>query len=242
MTSRWQPPARWCSLLAVMLCSGWLGPASAATVSGYRRSAAGAASAPTNHRPLPRLNGIPQSQESLGSLTAPVVIALYGDLECSLCRDFVLSPAFARLIARDVRVGKARIVYRSLCTATCAGPGRRVFISQQVAAYAAGAQRRFWQYAVRFLEQQGEELTHYVTAAFLDRIAHEVRGLDYGRWLSERRGLKLPEQVRAEDTAANRQNIGATPTLVVRGPRGKRRLSVGVPSFRQIAAALAAVG
>jgi protein-disulfide isomerase len=186
--------------------------------------------------------GIPQSNESLGRSTARVVVKLYGDLECPICRDFVLSHAFARLISHDVRTGRARIVYYSLCTATCNGPaGRRGFISQQVAAYAAGAQHRFWQYAIRFLEQQGPEATNYVTEAFLDRLAHEVSGLEFTRWLRDRSNVALASEVRDQDRTANRQNIQLTPSLTVVGPHGTERLTNGVPTFKQIQAAFTAV-
>jgi protein-disulfide isomerase len=187
------------------------------------------------------LTGIPQSNESLGRSTARVVVTLYGDLECPLCAQFVLSHAFARLISNDVRAGKARIVYRSFCTATCnAGPSRRVFVSQEVAAYAAGAQRRFWQYAMLFLQQQGREGTNYATEAFLDRLAREDPGLEFARWLSERTNPALARELKDEGRAANRQNIQATPTLIFTGPRGVMRL-VGVPSFRQLYGALTRV-
>jgi hypothetical protein len=110
-----------------------------------------------------------QSQTSVGSAAAKVTMTVYGDLECPICRAFVLGSGFSQLFARDVRSGKVRIVYRSFCTATCNGPGMAVFVRQQVAEYAAGGQHRFWQYAMFFLGDQGAEDSDYVNERFLDR-------------------------------------------------------------------------
>ena len=198
------------------------------------------ASIPSRRGGLGILAGIPQAAERLGRSTAPVTIRLYGDLECPICADFMRSSAFARLISRDVRPGRVRIDYRSLCTATCNGPGRPVFVAQQTAAYAAGAQRRFWQYAVLFVKHQGPEGTHYATRAFLTRIAHEVPGLGFDRWRAASNQSELRREVQHQGNVASRKGIDATPTLIISGPSGVRRL-VGDVSFKQITAALHAV-
>jgi protein-disulfide isomerase len=80
------------------------------------------------------LNGIPQSGQTLGNPNAPVTITEYADLECPVCDAFALptsrntsdgtpgSGYLDQLIAQYVRTGKAKIVYRSLETATGNGP------------------------------------------------------------------------------------------------------------------------
>ena len=229
-------------MLVLALSVWWLAAQAAAGSPDEDSPATQAALVSSRPSVLRILRGIPQVDERLGRPTARVVVTLYGDLECPICRDFVLSRAFTRLISTDVRTGKARIEYWSLCTATCNGPGgRRVFVLQQVAGYAAGAQRRFWQYALLFLEQQGAEDTNYVTEAFLTRVAHEVPGLHLARWVAERANPALAQKVRTEDQTANRQDIGLTPTLIFTGPKGVRKLQSGLPSFKQINAALTSV-
>src|SRR5579875_1472418 len=93
------------------------------------------------------LSGIPQSGTTLGNPDAKVTMVYYGDLECPICRDFTLFGGFSQLVQNDVRQGKVKVVYKSFCTATCNGPGQAVFNKQQVAAYAAGEQDLFWDYA-----------------------------------------------------------------------------------------------
>ena len=95
------------------------------------------------------LAGIPQSGSTLGSAKAKVTLTEFGDLKCPICREFALG-AEQKLIARDVRAGRLRIDYRSLCTATCAGPQPGVFPTEQAAALAAGEQDRAWYYIELF--------------------------------------------------------------------------------------------
>ena len=71
------------------------------------------------------LDGIPQNGDTLGKPNAPVTMTYYGDLECPICKDFTLSGGFPELVAKDVRSGKVKVVYRSFETAT-ARPEPRV--------------------------------------------------------------------------------------------------------------------
>ncbi len=45
----------------------------------------------------------------------------------------------------------------------------------------------------------------------------------------------------AGQRCANRQNLSGTPTLIFSGPHRSRELEPGVPSFKQISAAMTAV-
>src|ERR1700728_477381 len=80
------------------------------------------------------LAGMPQSGNTLGIPTAPVVLIYFGDLECPFCREFTLD-VLPTLISKYVKTGKLRIQYHSLETAT---REPATFLLQQVAALAAG--------------------------------------------------------------------------------------------------------
>ncbi|MGO9754445.1 MAG: DsbA family protein [Solirubrobacteraceae bacterium] len=184
------------------------------------------------------LAGIPQRGTTLGTAGAPLTVTYFGDLECPVCRDFTLAGGFPRLVARGVRKGEVKVVYRSLCTATCDGPGRAVFNAQQVAAYAAGAQNRFWYFAELFYYEQGPEGDGYVTEAYLDRLAAQVPGLQLSTWHADRAAATLRAQLHADGVAARRLGIPGTPTLIVTGPKGTRTLGSAVPSYSDIQQAL----
>jgi predicted DsbA family dithiol-disulfide isomerase len=116
-----------------------------------------------------------------------------------------------------------------------------VFVRQQVAAYAAGEQHRFWQYAMFFLRDQGAEDSDYVNEQFLDRIAGLVPGLDEAAWERARHDRDLLRKVDSDQTAAERAGITGTPTIVFDGPRGKAQVSSGTPDYEALARAVRSV-
>jgi protein-disulfide isomerase len=169
------------------------------------------------------LAGIPQAGNRLGSPSAPVTVTEYGDLECPICRDFALG-AETRLIAADVRSGAVQLVYRSLQTAT---PDPATFVTQQVAALAAGRQRHEWAYVELFYSEQGGEDTGYVTQAYLAGLARQIPGLDPTQWRTDRTNPSLAGEVRADEARAASRNFDSTPTIVVTGPKGTAQPIVG---------------
>jgi protein-disulfide isomerase len=175
------------------------------------------------------LAGIPQSGNTLGSSSAKVTVTEFGDLQCPVCRSFALGIQ-NQLIANDVRSGKVKLVYRSLCTATCNGPNPNVFPTQQAAALAAGLQNRGWYYIELFYKEQGSEGTNYVNDAYLNGLASQVPGLNYSKWLSDRSSSTLTGQVTADEQTASGKNFTSTPTLDIAGPKGEAQPIVGVPS------------
>jgi protein-disulfide isomerase len=184
---------------------------------------------------------IPQSGVRLGSARAPVTVTEFADLECSVCRGFALG-AERPVISHQVREGHVKLVYRSLCTATCNGPlGHAGFAGQQSAAYAAGLQHRGWHYIELFYEEQGGEGSSYVTPRYLDGLARQLTGLDYRKWIVDRRLPRLRRQVAADERVASAQGFGSTPTIIVRGPRGAAHPIVGDPSYGQLRAAIDSV-
>lgn len=187
------------------------------------------------------LAGIPQHAATLGDARAPVTVTYFGDLECPVCADFTLSGGFPQLVSRDVRQGTVKVTYRSLCTATCTGPGPTVFDTQQVAAYAAGAQSLFWNYAELFYREQGSEGSGYVTESYLDRLATQVPGLNLDAWRTARGDRALSAEIRADGAAAGARGVSGTPTLIVTGPRGSRTVLASVPSYGDIERSIAQV-
>jgi protein-disulfide isomerase len=182
------------------------------------------------------LDGIPQAGNRLGSPSAPVTVTYFGDLECPVCRDFTLG-SLPEVIAKDVRPGKVQIVYRALQTAT---PEPATFQRQQVAALAAGKQNRMWQYVELFYREQGQEGTPYATNSYLTGLARQVPGLDLAKWKTALGDSALGGEVRSDETAASVAGADATPTLVIKGPRGTKTVAGNVPAA-QVESAVAAV-
>lgn len=208
---------------------------------------------PGGRRPTPvptgprLLRGIPQRGRLLGNPRAPVKIALVADLESVISRRFTDGADFRKLLAKNVRSGRVKLYFRSLCTATGALPGgikrcrneRSTFYIQQAAAYAAGEQNRLWDYVLLFFKKQGKEGTPYVTVAFLKRLADHIRGLNLRRWQADRKNPRTLAQVHADAAYARAHHLTGTPTLVVTGPKGRVLIQALPNSYRQLADAIA---
>jgi protein-disulfide isomerase len=166
------------------------------------------------------LAGISQNGNTLGNPKAPVTVTEYGDLECPVCRAVALGPE-QQLIANEVRKGKAKLVYRSLETATGNGPNPGVFPTQQAAALAAGQQGKFWQYVLLFYHQQGTEDTNYVNDSYLNGLAKQIPGLNFSKWNTDRQSSNLTGQVVSDQQSASSQGFNSTPVFTFQGPKGQ---------------------
>lgn len=193
------------------------------------------------------LSGIPQSGQTLGSPSAKVTITEYADLECPVCDAFAIpssantsdgtpgSGYFDQLVKQYVRPGKAKIVFRSLETATGNGPNASMWGQQQAAAYAAGLQNKAWYYIELFYREQQSETSSYVNANFLQSIAQQVPGLNLSSWSANRQSQSLESKVTSEGQAAQAAGFTSTPTLVIRGPKGEATPIESLPSsYNQI--------
>jgi protein-disulfide isomerase len=187
------------------------------------------------------LSGIPQSGQTLGNPNAKVTVTEYGDLQCPVCKDFALGSE-NQLIQNEVRSGKAKLVYKSLESATGNGPNPGIFPTQQAAAYAAGQQGKAWNYIELFYHEQGQEGTNYATPAYFDGLARQIPGLNYSQWQSASQNSALTSQVAADQQQATANHFAYTPTLVISGPKGQAQPIVGVPSsYNQLQSAINSV-
>jgi protein-disulfide isomerase len=172
------------------------------------------------------LASIPQKGNTLGSPKAPITVTEYGDLECPICRDFALGVE-NQLIAKDVKAGRVKLVYKSLETAT---PSPSIFVPQQAAAGAAGLQGKEWYYIEFFYHYQGAEGTNYVNQKYLTNLAKHVPGLNLTKWQSDSKSSTLLQQVQTENSSAASQGFTSTPTMTIVGPKGQTKPLVGVPN------------
>jgi protein-disulfide isomerase len=187
------------------------------------------------------LGSIPQSGTMLGKPSAKVTVQYFGDLQCPICREFTLQ-VLPQFIAKQVRTGNAKLDYKSFCTATCNDWSQAEFNTQQVAAYAAGKQNRFWNFAELFYHEQGTEGSPYMNATFLQSIAKQTTGLQIGTWQTDRKDPTLLSQVQSDGNLALKDNLDGTPTLIASGPKGEEPVANGeVPTYSQLVSAVKAV-
>ena len=112
------------------------------------------------------------------------------------------------IIREFVRTNRLRIEYRAFKTNTITS---EMFVKQQAAALAAGAQDKLWNYAYTFYHEQGKERTPYATESYLDNIARQVPALNIKQWDRDRIADPRIEQVVEEDQQGRAEGIHVTP-------------------------------
>ncbi len=174
------------------------------------------------------LNGIPQSGNVLGDPRAPVTLQVFSDLECPICKEYALD-AQTGLIRRYVRTGKLKIVDRSLETAT---RETETFVAQQIAALAAGAQRKMWYFIELFYREQGPEDSGYVTEAFLRGLARQVPELNLAEWSAARKDPVFAVELASDTQTADLRGFPGTPVFLI-GRTGGRLRQLANPSLER---------
>jgi protein-disulfide isomerase len=213
----------------------------AGSISDFTGLQSGAAAKKTSKYVSNLLNGIPQNGTVLGKPSAKVTFQYFGDLQCPICRDFTMQ-VLPEFITKQVRTGSAKLDYKSFCTATCNDFSESEFNTQQVAAYAAGKQNQFWDYAELFYHEQGAEGSPYMNETFLSDLAKQTPGLDISKWQTDRKDPTLLSQVQADGNLALKDNIDGTPTLIAEGPKGEEPVANGaVPTYSELVSAIKAV-
>jgi hypothetical protein len=162
-----------------------------------------------DHKVSTQLSGIPQAGATLGRRTAPVTMEVFIDLEDPTSRWWFREDLPA-IIDYFVRSGTLKLRYHAFKRNTY---WPAIFVKQQTAALAAGAQDRLWNYIDTFLYEQGKELTHYVTESYLEGIARQTPGLNLARWHTDRHTGRREEQTTTEDQSARSIGLYVTPAF-----------------------------
>lgn len=176
------------------------------------------------------LADIPQAGTTLGSEDAPVTLYLYEDLQCPACARFTRE-TFPELVTRYVEPGEVKVVSETIAIL---GPDS---VPAVRAALAAGEQNRHFEYSSLFFLNQGRENSGYVTDEYLTDIAEKTQDLDLSQWDEARESESVESEFDAIQATAQDEGIRGTPTLVLSGTEGTRKL-VGAVPIDEVAAAI----
>jgi hypothetical protein len=181
-----------------------------------------------DHKVSAQLTGIPQEGTTLGRRTAPVTMEVFVDLEDPTSRWWFHEDLPA-IIDAYVRTGALKLRYHAFKRNTY---WPAVFVQQQTAALAAGAQDKLWNYINTFLYEQGKELTHYVTESYLEGIARQTPGLNLARWHTDRHTGRREEQTTTEDQIARTIGLHVTPAFRIGKTGGRTNIFTGRTMIR----------
>jgi protein-disulfide isomerase len=154
------------------------------------------------------LLGIPQQANVLGSQSAPVTLVEYIDLQCPYCQQFE-TQAMPSLIGSYVRTGKVKIEARPIAFI---GPDSQ---RGRLAAIAAGAQNKLFNFAQILYLNQGTENTGWLSAQMVASAAASIPGLDVSRLLAGSNSDAVKTQAGTYDQQAAKDSVQATPTILV---------------------------
>jgi protein-disulfide isomerase len=175
-----------------------------------------------------QLTGIPQEGATLGRPTSPVTMDVFIDLEDPTSRWWFRED-LPTIIDNYVRTGALKLRYHAFKRNTY---WPAVFVKQQTAALAAGAQDKLWNYIETFFYEQGPELTHYVTEGYLQRIARQTPGLNLARWHTDRHTGRREEQTTGEDQGARAIGLYVTPAFRIGKTGGRMSIFTGRTNIR----------
>ncbi|WP_273887023.1 DsbA family protein [Rubrobacter naiadicus] len=170
-----------------------------------------------------RLLGSP----SLGRRDAPVTIVEYADFQCPYCGRFARQVE-PRIVARYVRSGEVRLVWRDFPYLG------QESVNAALAARAAQAQGKFWEYHDLLYENQGRPNSGAFSDAKLISLARQAH-LDVGKFRSDFEGAKYAGAVKRDFARGQSLGISGTPTFFINGRRlvGAQPYQVFVRAIRQ---------
>jgi protein-disulfide isomerase len=181
---------------------------------------------------MARLAGLPQTGETVGRPAAPVRVVAFDDASCPPCAE-AFRTVIPRVLRRYVRSGRAKLTLRPLG-----------FLSPSselgaLGAEAAARQSAMWPFFSLLLANQGAEGEASLDQARMEEVAGRL-GLDVALWRADFLSDAVGVAYLRNNRLAGTYRVDSTPTFIVRGPRGMRKISAtGIAAF---ARAIAQVG
>jgi protein-disulfide isomerase len=154
------------------------------------------------------VDGIPQRGTVLGEKDAAVTLIVFEDLGCTHCNTYMKN-AFPAIVADYVRTGLVKVDFRGIGVVTPASePALRYTL-------AASRQRKLWQVAELFYENQGA-IDQLATPNGVKRLVRGIAGLDTVKLLADAKSLSVRRQAAAHATEAVRRKVPGTPWFFVK--------------------------
>ena len=171
--------------------------------------------------------GVTTSGSSLGSSSAPVVMQVYSDFQCPVCKMFITTE-LQGLLNDYVRPGLLRIESTDIDIVDRGNSTESLNLA--IGAACAAQQDLYWPFHDLVFWNQGAENTGYHDSAFIDRMA-TAAGLDLASFHACIGGAGVRQAVQAATTKAAAAGVDGTPTILVNGQK-----FMGVPDYGQLTA------
>jgi protein-disulfide isomerase len=177
---------------------------------------------------------IPASGSTIGEADAPVTIVEYGDLSCPACKQ-ASDSTVPEVVTKYVRTGKAKMEFRPIA-----------FINESsergaLGAEAAAMQDAIWPFVTLLYENQAPESQPQWLTDDLMADAVGKLGLDVDKWKSDYMSNDVNSAYFERADQAKADEVDQTPTFVITGPNGTKKL-IGAVNVAEFDDAIAEVG
>jgi protein-disulfide isomerase len=174
------------------------------------------------------LAGIPQHDETLGRLTAPVRMLYFDDPQSPISRMWH-ARVLPLLVRRYVKPGKLQIQWHGYAVI---GPDS---VTGERFTAAAGLQDHLWDVLDSLMVNQGEENTGWLNPLLLERIGESIPGLDVAAAMSEAGSPAISHELAMDRMQGDRAGLRGVPFMEI-GRRGGRlrQLGYGVWTRREL--------
>jgi protein-disulfide isomerase len=166
--------------------------------------------------------GIPQHDNVLGDVSAPVTMIEYIDLQCPYCQQFE-TLGMPAIISGYVRKGKVRVEARPIAFIGVDSQRGRA------AVLAAGLQNKFFNFMQLIYNNQGAENTNWLDDDLIRKAAASIPGIDVDQLMRERSSNTVSSRSSLIDQQGVKDVVKVTPTILV-GPTGKKPKQVRLAS------------
>jgi protein-disulfide isomerase len=180
-----------------------------------------------------RFADLPQSGSTVGDPGAPVEIIEYGDISCPACKS-ASEDVVPELIDTFVTPGEARLTFRPIAFINASSE------RGALGAEAAAMQDAIWPFVDVLYLNQGPETEDWLTDEMMEEVV-EGLGLDLEQWRTDYDSEAVASAFFERSEQATADEVSATPTFIVRGPRGDRTIE-GVANLSEFEDAVAEVG
>ena len=177
---------------------------------------------------------IPASGSTIGESDAPITIVEYGDTSCPACKS-ASDSTVPEVVQKYVRTGKATMEFRPIA-----------FINESsergaLGAEAAAMQDAIWPFVTTLYENQAPESQPQWLTDDLMADAVGKLGLDVDKWKSDYMSNEVNSAFFERADQAKADGVDQTPTFVITGPKGTKKL-IGAVNVGEFDDAISEVG
>jgi protein-disulfide isomerase len=160
------------------------------------------------------LAGIPQHNETLGSLQAPVKMLYFDDPQCPFCGQWH-TKVLPALVRKYVKTGKLQIQWHGFPVIGPASATGERFIA------AAGLQDHLWDVLDDIIANQGAENSGWLSTPLLEQIGSSIPGFNLAQALADAESPAITNELAADVRAGNKDHLKGVPFMEL-GRRGGR--------------------